>query len=76
MHEQPPKELLDALLSPREEATDVLPSSCLCFKGPNYLRGFPWPTSEEGYPRLIALTSELGFYGEAGNEPPACGGPT
>lgn len=33
-------------------------SSCLCFKGPNYLRSFPWPSTEEGYPHLISFTHQ------------------
>lgn len=63
MYKQPPKELLDALMSPREEVTDVLPSSCLCSRGANYRRGFPWPTTEEGYP-----ASELEHHNSASME--------
>lgn len=63
-------------MSPREEVTDVLPSrpqQLSLFQG---TKSEGLPTTEEGYPRLIARTSQLGFYGEAGNEPPAGAGPT
>lgn len=41
-------------------------SSCLCFMGPNYLRSFPWPSPEEGYPHLISFTHQTLWRGRKG----------
>lgn len=65
INNQPPNLMLyEALMSPREEVTDVLPYRAqqlsFCFRGPNYLRSFPWPLDRgrKGYPHLISFTHQ------------------
>lgn len=71
--------LYEAPTSPGEEVTDVPPNRAqqlsFCFRGPNYLRSFPWPLDRgrKGYPHLISFTHQTS--GEAGKEYPACVGP-